>query len=105
MHQELVRTRYERQEQIDHTYRHRLCDSQGSSTCAGLWLEDAASEQAAHPARVAAAQLLDAAYAAATLGLGVIVSLCMRCCTAARASVGERMLGLQLVQETSEPLL
>jgi hypothetical protein len=48
--------------------------------------------------------MLDMSYAVATLGIGLIVSLCLRCCGLGRASVWERVLGLRLVQETSEEL-
>ena len=51
--------------------------------------------------RVVAAQLLDVGYTVATLGVGVIVGLAMRCCGARYATVGERIFGLRLVQETS----
>ena len=71
---------------------------------AGLWLEDASTGQPASPLRVAGAQMLDTVYAVATLGCGVVVSLCLRCCGFGCASVWEQVLGLRLVRETSEEL-
>lgn len=77
------------------------------SSCAmhaGLWLEDASTGQPASLLRVAAAQMLDMGYGVATLGIGVVISLGLRCCDARHASVWERILSLRLVQETSEEL-
>lgn len=69
---------------------------------AGLWYEDSCTGQPVPWARIAAAQAVEAAYCAATLGLGSVLSLALRCCAVPGAAFGERVSGIHLVQERSE---
>ena len=63
----------------------------------GLWWEDAAG-QSATGSLVLAAHVLDATYACATLGLGLLVNLALR--WGGGRSLGERAAGLAPVRET-----
>ena len=71
--------------------------------CAGLWLEDYYTGAPVPCSRIAAASALEAVYSVATLGLGMTLSLALRC-SGQRAAFGERICGIRAVQETSEPV-
>ena len=66
----------------------------------GLWWEDAGGRNATG-SLVMAAHVLDATYACATLGLGLLVNLALR--WGGRRSFGERAAGLAPVLETLVP--
>lgn len=72
---------------------------------AGLWYEELQWGHGASLARVAAANLLEVLYVCCTLGLGVVVSLGLRCRAGTRGqSVGEMCARVRQVREVATPL-
>ncbi|KAL4433892.1 hypothetical protein ABPG75_000333 [Micractinium tetrahymenae] len=67
----------------------------------GLWYEEKRWGHAAPAWRSTAANLLEAAYILLSAGLGLAVSLCLRCLSARRQGVGEMLLAIHPVQEVA----